>query len=45
MASVRRAVIDIGTNSIKLLVAEVEGPQVQPIVEQSRQTRLGSGFY
>ena len=41
----RRAVIDIGTNSVKLLVAEVSGPRVQPLVERSRQTRLGRGFY
>ncbi len=43
--SVRRAVIDIGTNSIKLLVAEVEGSIVRPVWEESKQTRLGHGFY
>jgi len=42
---VRRAVIDVGTNSIKLLVGEVEAQQVRPILEESRQTRLGKGFY
>jgi exopolyphosphatase/guanosine-5'-triphosphate,3'-diphosphate pyrophosphatase len=41
----RRAVIDVGTNSIKLLVADVEGHEVHPVSEQSKQTRLGSGFY
>jgi exopolyphosphatase/guanosine-5'-triphosphate,3'-diphosphate pyrophosphatase len=41
----RRAVIDIGTNSVKLLVADVAGREVKPIVEDSRQTRLGEGFY
>src|SRR5947207_14626749 len=41
----RRAVIDIGTNAVKLLVAEVSGPRVQPLLERSRQTRLGRGFY
>jgi len=41
----RRAVIDIGTNSVKVLVAEVEGAQVRPLWEESRQTRLGRGFY
>ena len=41
----RRAVIDVGTNSVKLLVAEVAGQQVRPIREQSHQTRLGAGFY
>ena len=45
MMSVRRAVIDIGTNSIKLLVAEVEGSIVRPVWEESKQTRLGHGFY
>jgi exopolyphosphatase / guanosine-5'-triphosphate,3'-diphosphate pyrophosphatase len=45
MSSVRRAVIDVGTNSIKLLVAEVEGHEVRPLLEESRQTRLGRGFY
>jgi exopolyphosphatase / guanosine-5'-triphosphate,3'-diphosphate pyrophosphatase len=45
MISVRRAVIDVGTNSIKLLVAEVEGDKVRPLLEQSKQTRLGQGFY
>ena len=41
----RRAVIDIGTNSVKLLVADVEGRAVSPVVEESAQTRLGAGFY
>jgi len=45
MNAARRAVIDVGTNSIKLLVAEVTGTQVRPILEESRQTRLGQGFY
>jgi exopolyphosphatase/guanosine-5'-triphosphate,3'-diphosphate pyrophosphatase len=38
-------VIDVGTNSIKLLVAEVLGHQVRPLLEESKQTRLGQGFY
>jgi exopolyphosphatase/guanosine-5'-triphosphate,3'-diphosphate pyrophosphatase len=41
----RRAVIDIGTNSVKLLVADILDQRVRPIREQSKQTRLGSGFY
>ena len=41
----KRAVIDIGTNSVKLLVAEVSGREVLPIHETSKQTRLGKGFY
>ena len=45
MESVRRAVIDVGTNSVKLLVADVAGREVQPVHEESRQTRLGRGFY
>ncbi len=45
MQAVRRAVIDVGTNSIKLLVAEVAGREVRPVCEQSKQTRLGQGFY
>ena len=45
METVRRAVIDVGTNSIKLLVADVSGRDVKPVLEESRQTRLGRGFY
>jgi len=45
METFRRAVIDVGTNSIKLLVADVRGHDVQPVLEESRQTRLGKGFY
>lgn len=45
MEPTRRAVIDVGTNSIKLLVADVEGGEVRPILESSRQTRLGRAFY
>jgi exopolyphosphatase/guanosine-5'-triphosphate,3'-diphosphate pyrophosphatase len=44
-AALRRAVIDVGTNSVKLLVADVAGPAVNAVVEQSEQTRLGRGFY
>jgi exopolyphosphatase/guanosine-5'-triphosphate,3'-diphosphate pyrophosphatase len=45
MTPVRRAVIDVGTNSVKLLVADVQGDLVIPLVEESEQTRLGRGFY
>src|SRR2546427_6502437 len=45
MPSQRRAVIDVGTNSVKLLVAQVSGRRVDPLLERSEQTRLGSGFY
>ena len=41
----RRAIIDVGTNSVKLLVAEIAGSQVIPLCEQSEQTRLGRNFY
>jgi exopolyphosphatase / guanosine-5'-triphosphate,3'-diphosphate pyrophosphatase len=40
-----RAVIDVGTNSVKLLVADVDGKTVRPLHESSHQTRLGQGFY
>src|SRR5438105_3533337 len=45
MSHSRRAVIDVGTNSIKLLVADVAGHDVHPLLEESKQTRLGRGFY
>lgn len=44
-APVRRAVVDIGTNSVKLLVGDVSGGGVTPVLERSRQTRLGRDFY
>jgi len=45
MQPIRRAVIDVGTNSVKLLVADVAGHEIRPVCEQSKQTRLGHGFY
>ena len=45
MNSRRGAVIDIGTNSIKLLVGDVHDDLIQPVDERSEQTRLGAGFY
>lgn len=42
-ASVRVAVIDIGTNSTRLLIADVEGHEVDEIYRESRVTRLGRG--
>jgi exopolyphosphatase / guanosine-5'-triphosphate,3'-diphosphate pyrophosphatase len=41
----RRAVIDVGTNSVKLLVGDVAGDSLTPVSETSKQTRLGAGFY
>ncbi len=45
MLPVRKAVIDVGTNSVKLLVADVRSVTVEPVIEKSWQTRLGQGFY
>lgn len=45
MSQIRRAVIDVGTNSVKLLVADIQGRDVRPVREESIQTRLGQGFY
>jgi exopolyphosphatase / guanosine-5'-triphosphate,3'-diphosphate pyrophosphatase len=42
---IRRAVIDVGTNSVKLLVGDIAGGVVTPVSEGSKQTRLGAGFY
>ncbi len=41
----RRAVIDVGTNSVKLLVGDIAGGLVIPVSEASKQTRLGAVFY
>jgi len=41
----RRAVIDVGTNSVKLLVADLTPEGITPIHETGLQTRLGRGFY
>ena len=41
--SKRVAVIDIGTNSARLLVADVEGGRVSPVERRSTVTRLGRG--
>ncbi len=37
----RRAVIDVGTNSVKILVADINDKFVIPIEERAIQTRLG----
>jgi exopolyphosphatase / guanosine-5'-triphosphate,3'-diphosphate pyrophosphatase len=39
----RVAVIDVGTNSARLLVADVCGGEVSPVERRSRVTRLGRG--
>jgi exopolyphosphatase/guanosine-5'-triphosphate,3'-diphosphate pyrophosphatase len=41
--SKRVAVIDIGTNSARLLVADVDGGRVAPVERRSTVTRLGRG--
>jgi exopolyphosphatase / guanosine-5'-triphosphate,3'-diphosphate pyrophosphatase len=41
----RRAVIDVGTNSVKLLVGDITRGVITPVSESSRQTRLGAGLY
>ena len=42
----RRAVIDVGTNSVKVLVGDVAPDgSVEPVLETSEQTRMGRGFY
>lgn len=41
----RRAVIDIGTNSVKILVADVDGCSVFPFEERAIQIRLGNCVY
>ncbi|MCI0535115.1 MAG: hypothetical protein L0Z50_07795 [Verrucomicrobiales bacterium] len=45
MKSECRAVIDVGTNSVKLLVAEVCRHQVKPLRNLSEATRLGQGLH
>jgi exopolyphosphatase/guanosine-5'-triphosphate,3'-diphosphate pyrophosphatase len=42
--SVRAAVIDVGTNSVKLLVADLDS-EIRPVLETGIQTRLGQGLY
>ncbi len=41
----RRAIIDIGSNSVKLLIAEVVEGAVMPLVHEGEQTRLGRGVF
>jgi exopolyphosphatase/guanosine-5'-triphosphate,3'-diphosphate pyrophosphatase len=38
-------VIDVGTNSVKLLVADIVGRTAKPVLKLSRQTRLGQGAF
>ena len=45
MSGTTRAVIDIGTNSVKLLIADVLEDEIVPLLEKGTQTRLGRGLY
>ncbi|HWI41120.1 MAG TPA: Ppx/GppA phosphatase family protein [Verrucomicrobiae bacterium] len=38
------ASIDVGTNTVRLLIAETEGPAIKPLVLRRSITRLGGGF-
>lgn len=38
-----KAVIDIGTNSVRLLVAELKNGQVDPLIRETKVTRIGRG--
>jgi exopolyphosphatase/guanosine-5'-triphosphate,3'-diphosphate pyrophosphatase len=40
----RRAVIDIGTNTVKLLVADLQHGRLSPVLEKDQTTRLGEGL-
>jgi exopolyphosphatase/guanosine-5'-triphosphate,3'-diphosphate pyrophosphatase len=41
----RFAVVDIGTNSVKMCVADVAGDRLIPIADEVRVTRLGEGVH
>ena len=41
----RRAVIDIGTNSVKLLVADVQDGKITPVISKGQISRLGEGVH
>ena len=41
----RRAVINIGTNSVKLLVADVQDGKITPVVSKDQTSRLGEGVH
>src|SRR5690554_313982 len=38
-----RAVLDVGTNSVRLLAAKVSQGRVEPVTKEVRVTRLGQG--
>ena len=41
----RRAIIDVGSNSVKLLIADVTDGVVTPLIHEGEQTRLGQGVF
>jgi exopolyphosphatase / guanosine-5'-triphosphate,3'-diphosphate pyrophosphatase len=41
---VRVAAVDVGTNTVRLLVADVDGPDVRPVERGREITRLGQGI-
>lgn len=41
----RRAIIDVGSNSVKLLIADVVDGVVMPLIHKGEQTRLGQGVF
>jgi exopolyphosphatase / guanosine-5'-triphosphate,3'-diphosphate pyrophosphatase len=43
LTAMRRAVIDIGTNTVKVLVADVQQGQAVPVLHKDRAARLGEG--
>lgn len=44
-SALRRAVIDVGSNSVKLLVADFKDGNLKPVLERGEQTRLGRGSF
>jgi len=44
LSAMRVGVIDVGTNSVRLLVADVEGKRVVPVRRALAMTRLGEGI-
>ncbi|MBT6450809.1 MAG: hypothetical protein HOK62_08845 [Verrucomicrobiales bacterium] len=41
----RRAIIDVGSNSVKLLIADVVDGVVMPLIHKGEQMRLGQGVF
>src|SRR5262245_1638913 len=41
--TVRAAVLDIGTNTVRLLAADLDGEALAPVLDRTDMTRLGQG--